>query len=111
MEDNEMRNATETREDDNGGVIEMQENKYGRQVQSWRRSAHGCSGGDVGQWGQRQYRCRKTDTAVEETRDWRQKKCGTTKIAVLGEINCDGCRCIATYTPDWEEEGKYRINN
>ena len=32
MEDNAMRTATETREDDNGGVVEMQDNGYGRQV-------------------------------------------------------------------------------
>ena len=37
MEDNAMRTATDMQIDDKVGVVEMKDNKDGRQVQRWRR--------------------------------------------------------------------------
>ena len=36
MEDNAMRAATETQEDENGGAVKMYDNGYGRQGFRWR---------------------------------------------------------------------------
>ena len=35
MEDNTMKTTTETREDDNGGEVDMRDNGDGRQGQRW----------------------------------------------------------------------------
>ena len=74
------RNATETREEDNKGALELQDNGYGRQDQRWRRAAEDYGGGDVGQRGRWQQRYRSMDTAAEETRDGQQKICGMMEI-------------------------------
>ena len=49
-----MRTATETREDDNGGAVEMQDNGDGRQGRRWIQAANDRGGEDAGQQGQRQ---------------------------------------------------------
>ena len=69
MEDNEMRTAIETREYDNGGVVDMQDNGDGRQGRMWRRAAENHSSGDAGKLGQRLQRYRNMDMEAEEMRD------------------------------------------
>ena len=60
MEDNVMRNATETREDNNVGTVEMQDNWDGRQGQQRRR------------------RRMRMVVEMRENRDiWRQRRCRT----------------------------------
>ena len=66
MEYNAMRTATETRECDNGGTVEMWDIGYGRHGWRWRRVVDDRSGGDVRQQGQRQQRYGKMATSVEE---------------------------------------------
>ena len=67
MEDNAMRTATETQEDDNRVAVDMRYNGDGIQCLRWIWAVDYCGVIDVGQWGQRRYRYGKMDTAVEET--------------------------------------------
>ena len=106
-----MSTATETWEDDNGGAVDMRDNGDGRQGRRWIRAAENIGGGDGGQRVQWRRRYGKMDTAAEDTRYGRQKICGMTEIAVLGKIDCDGRRCIATHIPNQEEEGRHRTGH
>ena len=59
-----MRNATETREDDNGGAVDIRYNGDGRKGWRWRRVLDDCGSEYVGHQVQRKQRYRKMDTAA-----------------------------------------------